>query len=252
VAASSNISAHKKVIDLFFNFYNRIRYLDKSSFELVTEIYCNGPYFIFLDNKEKRYFANKLASIIHPGFGSNTISWIQNGLSIYDLYRIHLNLDSTITFNYHLVSENQKLIALELFNKLKLKPNKTILLFPDSHTLKWHNNDFITELIKYFEHLNYDVIIDSNNSKYASESRTTQLELGIIVPFMDLCGFSIILRSGMADLTNGTHSKRAILYPTESYMSTFSLSDNGWNLIELVPNDNINWFDLIETNFSSE
>jgi hypothetical protein len=68
---------------------------------------------------------------------------------------------------------------------------------------------------------------------------------------MDLCGFSIILRSGMADLTNGTYSKRAILYPTESYMSTFSLSNNGWNLIELVPNYNINWFNLIHKYFAS-
>jgi len=245
IAASGYLSAHKKVINLFSFESNKVKFLDQQSFQIVTEIYCNGPYIVFLDKIDKRFFANQLASIVHPGFGSDAINWIQKGISLYDLYKIHLNLDSNIVINYHHSTSLQDSKALQLFNDMGLKSQKTVIIFPDTNTIKWNSIEFINDLAELLINNNFKVIIDTNNSRSFNNFKNTQLELGVIVPFINLCGFSIILRSGMADITNGSSSKRVILYPSHTYKSTFTLASLGTDLIELVHEENNGWIDSL-------
>ena len=237
IAASVNLSAHKKITDLHTGMLGKLRFLDKKSFEIITEIYCNGPYIVYTDINNKRFFANQLASIVHPGFGSDAINWIQKGISVYDLYKIHLNLNSNVIFENHLNTDLQNLSALELFNKLNFKIKKTVIIFPDTHSIKWNNIQFIDDLANILIANDYDIIVDSNNTINFPNFNTIKLELGLIVPFMNLCGFSIILRSGMADVTNGSISRRVILYPSNSDKVTFKLPSARGNVIELVHGD---------------
>jgi hypothetical protein len=245
IAASGYLSAHKKAIDLFSFDTNKVQFLEKESFDMITEIYCNGPYIIFLDKTHKRFFANQLASIVHPGFGSDVINWIQKGISLYDLYKIHLNLDSKIIFNHHQYTSQQDSRALELFNQFELKLKKSVIIFPDTNSIKWNNIEFINDLVDLLIYNDFNVIIDSNNPLFLKKFNVIQLELGIIVPFMNLCGFSVILRSGMADVTNGSSSKRAILYPSHNHKSIFTLSSIESDLIEVVYEENNDWLDSV-------
>ena len=92
--------------------------------------------------------------------------------------------------------------------------------------------------------------MDEDIGFFKKKFNVIQLELGIIVPFMNLCGFSIILRSGMADVTNGTSSKRAILYPSHSDKSIFTLSSIGSDLIEVVYEETNDWINSVFNFFS--
>jgi hypothetical protein len=244
VAASARFRSHRRMLALFGPAIERLQYLDDASYDYVIDVYNNGPYFRVNQDEPRHTGANKLANVVHPGFGSNAVGWLDRGLPIFDVYRIHLGLDRLARFSPHPVSQESALAATQRFDELGLHAGQTVILYPDVRTVTGVGPAEIEQCVARCRALGLDVVIDSERDAYSVSAPVIRLPLAEIVPFMDRCGHALIVRSGMADLSLGSTARRGVLYPSMKMIQTFSILEHGGAVGEFSI-DQAGWVDAL-------
>jgi len=242
VAASARFRSHRRMLELFGPAIERLQYLDDSSYDYVVDVYNNGPYFRVNKDQPRLTGANKLANVVHPGFGSNAVSWMDRRLPIFDIYRIHLGLDRLARFSPHPVSQDSAQAAALRFDELGLRAGQTVILYPDVRTVTGVGPAEIEQCVARCRALGLDAVIDSERAAYSAWAPVVRLSLDQIVPFMDQCGHALIVRSGMADLSLASSARRVILYPNTRMIDTFSIVEHGGQVGEFSI-DQAGWLD---------
>jgi hypothetical protein len=247
VAASANHSSHRKAIHLYNIPAHKVAYLDNDSFRFVTSVYTNGPFYRYLNGyPEKQMSASRIGKVIHPGFGSSDIDWAAKGIQLFDLYRILLGIGPRALFHHHENSVHHVLQANALFAELKLRKGKTVVVFPDAFSLSGIKKDVFLSIIKEFQICGFDVLVDSKDEEFSDIALRTFIDLPLIVPFLNLCGFSVINRSGMADITLKSTAKKWILYPNKLLQSVYSNSKEGENIVDVTASNSQEWSDIFQ------
>jgi hypothetical protein len=161
-----------------------------------------------------------------------------------------LSLDCYAPFQSHEVREVDRLDAEKLFHDWGFRKGASVVIFPDAHNIKWFNLSHLAACIELLRQVGLDVIVDTSNPEFSTIAKTSHLDLKTIVPFMDLCGHSVIVRSGMADLTIGSAAKRVILYPDDVRKNLFSIAEHGGDLVEIAALEMHEWATLITNYFA--
>ena len=113
------------------------------------------------------------------------------------------------------ISQGNYKQAQQEFEKLKLDPNKTVLLIPDATMFDYNiiHPEFWYDLVKKLKNKGYDVVFNCNLKKYKKFKNT-------FLPVMDFLAFAgqvkhiVSFRSGISDLLAGMgYYNQTVLYP---------------------------------------
>lgn len=149
-----------------------------------------------------------------------------SGLTNLDMIKSILGLQLNVKPIPPLPSSRSILEASKLFQSLNLEAGKTVLISPlaKSYPYKlpshWWNNLVISLVNKGFKVINNVAArtqFSSNDirDKVDNLEGTIPLEIPIdlVIPFVELCGNFIGVRSGLCDLLAFTNARKIIIYP---------------------------------------
>ena len=245
VAASANHASHRKAILLHGIAAHKVAYIDFSSFRVIASLYTNGPFYRYLEGyPEKKLWASRVAKVIHPGFGTGDLEWASKGIQLFDLYRILLGLGPRAKFQHHVASHQDELQAEVLFSKHKLRRGRTVVVFPDANSIAGIEMEVVRSLVEEFQRCEFDVIVDSNKEEFSDIVPVTYIDLRLVVPFLNICGFAVITRSGMADITLQSAAQKLILYPNKMLQSVYSNIKEGRDIFELIISGSEDWAEV--------
>jgi len=149
-----------------------------------------------------------------------------SGNSHLQQLKITAKINTFAKINHHKNKENYRLEAKEIFDSLQLKPGKTVLISPEAKSCNSMDRDQYSDLIEKLKNKGYDIFLNVNNSENNIPGvKSIFLPLPAAVPFCDLCGHVIAIRSGFCDIISSTQAKLHIVYPDQSYLDVFPMKD---------------------------
>lgn len=159
-------------------------------------------------------------------------------------FRLLTNLAPDAEITYPRIPERIQNEAVINFNTYKLKPGKTVLIAPLSHTYnsKYNTNEtfknFWNDLCDCLNAKGFDIAINGlhknlvciTNVKY----KVVEVPLIEIITFVEYSGFFIGMRSGLCDLLSFAKCHKTVVYPPEE-KKAMSLKNMGYNEITVDP-----------------
>jgi hypothetical protein len=140
--------------------------------------------------------------------------------------KITAGIDSTAAIQHHENKEIYKTKAKELFKKLDLKQNKTVLVSPEAKSCEPLDETFYQRICHSLKSKGYDIFLNSTSSNNnVSYAKSTFLPLAIATPFCDLCGHVVAIRSGFCDVISNTKARLHIIYPNQCFQKVFPIKD---------------------------
>ncbi|HEY5587882.1 MAG TPA: hypothetical protein VIK86_02885 [Candidatus Paceibacterota bacterium] len=203
----------------------------------------------------KKYFNFKPGNIViaHPNFvNRNDFKKIgKNSLNNFDVYKNMFALPEGNSEEIPIIPESAIESASRIFDKYKFRKGLTVLIAPGANSLNsfpdilW--NIFIEKLIT----MGLDVVI---NDESIVHKKSVNLKLGLleIVPFINMGGYFVSIRSGMCELVSIAKCVKVIIYPdaiqSESVILSYGMEKNVHNgqLLEVVYKNNLDLDKFVE------
>lgn len=214
--------SHGSIIKLFPDVVDKVVILDDFKMK-----YC-----------EKNEFGPGYPIVLHSEhFLSNSMQSVMGykGITLNDSYKLLLNIDINSDNIRPHISQELKTKAKKKFSDYGLKEGKTVLIAPNAVTI---NDTCINPLdwvylSKELHNRGYDIAFLSNQIDYQSISfaKSVTFEISETVPFIDLCGYFISLRSGICDVSFTANCHKYILYPNQKWFSSSLFSCTSLNLM---------------------
>ena len=183
----------------------------------VVEMETPGMEFLFfLKQITKRYSSLKTGkmSIVHPYFFNNADfqKMGKNKLNIYGVYKKMLGIPNSIVSEVPIISKNASISSSKLFNELKLKKGHTVLIAPNANSIKEIPIEFWNALISQL--LSKDIMVVINGGEFHHDHCVNvNMNLSEVIPFVNLAGYFISIRSGLCDLVLSAKCTKIIIYP---------------------------------------
>lgn len=131
--------------------------------------------------------------------------------------------------------------AKRKFHRLGLKVGKTVVIFPNANTHMIKNKGFWRKISAALKNHGFSVISNSKRGeKNISGIDYVDLELNEILPFVELAGYIISIRSGICDLLASSNATKFILYPdvkSRAFDTITAYRYNSGKLEELIINN---------------
>jgi len=221
---------HKEIPKLFPNIKKKIIVADMP-----------GNAFLFLLKKFSKNYStlaiNKVA-IAHPYFiNNNDLQSMGINSNIYDVYKNMLSLSNDVPIIEPFIPNIAIKTSEKLFYQHKLKHHKTVLIAPEANSIKIINNKIWHKLVDALISLGYSVVINGINFKHEGAINLS-IPLTSTVPFLDLAGHFVSIRSGLCDLISSSRCNKIVLYPDDSSSSGTLLSC--YTLKCINPNNKLN------------
>lgn len=186
---------------------------------------------IFLENFEMRYckkniFSSGKIMVLHSeNFLSNASQSIMGfkGFTLNDSYKLLLNININSRNKKPIISNNLRLRAKKRFDEYGLKENKTVIIAPNAVSISDNqisNNEWVV-LSEKLSRNGYDIVFLSHQKEYQSIpfSKSVYFEISETIPFIELCGYFISIRSGICDVAATANCYKYILYPDIDWFS---------------------------------
>lgn len=128
------------------------------------------------------------------------------------LYGVYCSTDSTL-YEKAVFSDNQADIET-IFAQHSLIKGRTVLIAPRNNTLPPIQNRFWKKVIKHLKEKGYTVCTNIANPKDKALKGTIPLFIPYsqIVPFLNMAGYFLSIRSGLCDIVSSSNCKKIILY----------------------------------------
>ena len=156
------------------------------------------------------------------------------GLGFVDMYKMYLGLEQTALLTKPSISENAVKKATDKFTKHNLPIGKTVILAPYAKSLKNFRIEVWAEIVKYIKYNGLVPVTNiANNEKPIPGTGGINISLEEIIPFCELAGHVISIRSGLCDLLSNAEIKFTVLYPKSFFIHEttlyefYSLEKNG-------------------------
>ncbi len=169
------------------------------SFNHIDVVY-NRDYYTQFIMQHPRSIKFSLGRIFHLSI-SLVLLPNRNPATLRDLLAMKLGLPNGIVIEPYTEKPMIKFQARQIFAQYGLKQNKTIMIFPDSITIKCSNinDEFWLEIADFYQNLGFDIIFNLNQENFYGY-KTCFLPLLITPEFAEICGFVISIRSGIIDV----------------------------------------------------
>lgn len=142
------------------------------------------------------------------------------GLNMVDCYLwFGFDYGDTVPLRDHAVFNSHEYVYEKYFYKTGLVVGKTILLSPYSTGLKKYElpKDFWVLLVNYFKEKGYICVTNCfGNEEPITGSSGVAIPYSDSVPFTDLCGTYIGIRSGLCDIISSSKCKKIIIHTYEA------------------------------------
>lgn len=108
--------------------------------------------------------------------------------------------------------------------KAGLEENKTVILAPYSNTVTKVDKQIWIDLIEKYTNLGYTICTNCGGSEEHALPGTAEVRVSLteMIPFCELCGTFIGLRSGICDVISSAKCKKIIYYPDRIYKHGFT------------------------------
>jgi hypothetical protein len=155
--------------------------------------------------------------------------------------KITAGINPSAIIEHHENKEIYKTKAKELFKKLDLKQNQTVLIAPEAKSCQALDEIFCQNICRGLREKGYDVFLNLTSfANKVSYAKSTFLPLSIAMPFCDLCGHVVAIRSGFCDVISSTKAKLHIIYRDQCYKNVFPIKD-------IATSDNIKEYVMDQT-----
>lgn len=135
------------------------------------------------------------------------------------------------------ISEASKKQAKKLFESLNLKENKTVIVAPEAKSCMSLDRNFYKSLCRKLKEKGYAVFLNVTDiSNSLADTKQSFLPIELVVPFADLCGHIISVRSGFCEVASSSNAKFHVIYPDKDFFELFPLNEivNTKNLNEYI------------------
>lgn len=195
-----------------------------------------------LSSFDSNFFGTGRPLLVHPSafMPEATLSLLgYKGFTLRDVYKLLLNIPLSATESVPVVPTEARRMAMKKFAELKLKEGRTVLIAPFAQSISGHfvSDSFWKDIVATYNTRGFDVVFNDVNNWGAA----VQLSLLETIPFVELCGYFVGVRSGLCDLLISAKAKKIVLYPemkwySGSLKSGSTLSNPGGehDLVELV------------------
>ena len=162
-----------------------------------------------------------------------------------DTYKSYIGLNSLAMPARPVIKIKSRRNAKRKFYKLGLKAGKTVVIFPNANTHVIRNDDFWRNISAVLKSHGFSIISNSKRGeKIISGIDYVDLEVDELLPFVELAGYMISIRSGICDLLASSDATKFILYPDIKSHAFDTITAYGYNsgkleeLIITVDNSN--------------
>ncbi len=151
---------------------------------------------------------------------------LESGKTHLEQLKITSGISYDAVIKHHINKEVYKNKAKDLFEKLELKQGKTVLISPEAKSCKSLDKSFYQALCNRFKEKGYSVFINLVDTCHEiSDEKSVFLSLAIAVPFCDLCGHVVAIRSGFCDVISSTKARFHIIYPDQCFSKVFPMKE---------------------------
>jgi hypothetical protein len=163
---------------------------------------------------------------MHDNDGQSVATLAQKRISYIQHLKITAGLDADTAIVPHEISDQDRAGAKEIFNRLELKPNKTVLLSPEANSCPPLDEQFCQNMCDELQKKRYDVFLNVIGENHGIRSaKSAFLPLRLAAPFSDLCGLVVAMRSGFCEVISGSRARFHVLYPDRPLQMVYSLKD---------------------------
>lgn len=156
-------------------------------------------------------------SPVHPIHSKNGRALLdrmnEHEINFFEVYKNFFELEDAVP-SIPVIPEEAAKSAEKRFNELGLEKGKTVLLAPEAFSIKGVENVFWESLSKELQNKGYKTYFNNINS---------DLSFAELIPFADLCGNVVSIRSGICDVLNSTNANMFVLYNDLATYSSYSL-----------------------------
>jgi len=203
----------------------------------------------------RKTFAEDRFVLAHPcqSYFENTKPLLgYKNINLLDICKLTLNLDFKAEISMPVIDEKYRISAEEKFKNHHLRQGKTVIIAPEARTVEVLGVSFWKELVKELKEKGYDVFLNAIDKDSIFDGVEYEfVSFGEIIPFANLCGHVISVRSGLCDILAVSDCRLHVIYPRQQY---YKFSLNGMFEKETIQEyvmgaDNKNAIEAILKNF---
>ncbi len=191
----------------------------------------------------RKTFAEDRFVLAHPcqSYFENTKPLLgYKNINLLDICKLTLNLDFKAEISMPVIEEKYRISAQKKFKNLNLRQGKTVIIAPEARTVQVLGLSFWKELVKELKEKGYDVFLNAVDKDSIFDGVEYEfIRFAEIIPFANLCGHVISVRSGLCDVLAVLDCRLHVIYPGQQY---YKFSLNGMfesnNIREYVLDDN--------------
>jgi hypothetical protein len=140
--------------------------------------------------------------------------------------KITAGLDPDAAIVRHTVKESDRVQAEQIFRSLGLKQGRTVFVSPQANSCPSLDARFCRRLCDRIHKKGYDVFMNlAGSANDVPAAGTVFLPLSTVSPFCNLCGYGIVLRSGICEIISGSAAQFHILYPDRRFQGVFPVRE---------------------------
>lgn len=149
------------------------------------------------------------------------------------------------------VFDNNKNILNDMFKKNNLIPGKTVLIAPYAKSVRQIPVSFWKKLVDKLSEQGYKVCTNSIGIQEPAIEGTIAMQIphSVSVPFLEMAGITIGLRSGFQDITNTANCLKITLYPIKNFNRSIVCDINqSYSIVDMYnPKNQYDMFYSIDT-----
>ncbi len=163
-----------------------------------------------------------------------------HGFNLLSLSEAFLGIEDNAIINPP-IFDNDKNILKDLFKENNLTPGKTVLIAPYAKSVRQIPILFWKKLADKLSEQGYKVCTNSIGIQEPPIEGTIAMQIphSVSVPFLEMAGITIGLRSGFQDITNTANCLKITLYPTNNFDRSIACDINqSYSLIDMYSQKN--------------
>ena len=163
-----------------------------------------------------------------------------HGFNLLSLSEAFLGIEDNAIINPP-IFDNDKNFLNDLFSKNSLIPGKTVLIAPYAKSVRQIPVSFWKKLADQLSQQGYKVCTNSIGIQEPPIEGTIAMQIphSVSVPFLEMAGITIGLRSGFQDITNTANCLKITLYPIKNFDRSIVCDINhSYSLIDMYNRKN--------------